>query len=440
MGADTSSIPTPPASQFLSHLAEHPQTPTRELVQPYLDYETWLRKAFAGNQPSVDSLAGLVPIYAGHETLFKTRGIDRREADEEKYLMRLPDNVVQADGTSAIATSLDEYRRNFEAFTHGVLADLDWSNVVVAGSAALLPLLSRRDDVKVNMSDDPGVEDPLEAYYQAIAGASDIDVFIYGLDNEDTAINRILELEAAVRKKQRLLPNTAISLRSKNAITFISPRWPYRHVQVYSNPRGITAIATRTNTVDLTRRSPSYENRLWKYRNQNFDVFWGPLDRSQIQKDYIKEFAEFDEDAPNLGNLQGLARLIYSEIALSKDRSRPYYRKRFLKKFDDGGEPALTPSSGYASHDIPYGERFTADRVRKYVERHSTEPYLFGTIEEVLVQGDTSGKKKKKKLAGKVTFLKDDPGRQMIGSFHPLTDDDWTKMAYNGSEDNEEEQ
>lgn len=28
-------------------------------------------------------------------------------------------------------------------------------------------------------------------------------------------------------------------------------------------------------------------------------------------------------------------------------------------------------------------------------------------------------------IEGSLRFLTDDPGRQMIGSFHPLTDDDW---------------
>lgn len=34
---------------------------------------------------------------------------------------------------------------------------------------------------------------------------------------------------------------------------------------------------------------------------------------------------------------------------------------------------------------------------------------------------------------GDVAFMKDDPGRQAIGSFNPLTDDDWTDMAYIGN-------
>lgn len=36
-------------------------------------------------------------------------------------------------------------------------------------------------------------------------------------------------------------------------------------------------------------------------------------------------------------------------------------------------------------------------------------------------------------VAGDVEFMKDDPGRQAIGSFNPLTDDDWTDMAYIGN-------
>jgi hypothetical protein len=50
---------------------------------------------------------------------------------------------------------------------------------------------------------------------------------------------------------------------------------------------------------------------------------------------------------------------------------------------------------------------------------------LFGTIQEVAIQGAKPGKKGKQKLVGQVTFLQDDPGRQMIGSFYPLTKDDW---------------
>lgn len=51
-----------------------------------------------------------------------------------------------------------------------MLAGLDWSNLVVAGSSALLPLLSRRVDV--DLQDNSAVEKPAETYYQYLISPS----------------------------------------------------------------------------------------------------------------------------------------------------------------------------------------------------------------------------------------------------------------------------
>jgi hypothetical protein len=88
-------------------------------VQPYLSYETWLRGAFARRDAGIDSLAGLVPVYDGCQSSFRIRAVDRQTADREKYLMPLPDDKLEADGAPAIAASLEKYRLNFDAFTHG---------------------------------------------------------------------------------------------------------------------------------------------------------------------------------------------------------------------------------------------------------------------------------------------------------------------------------
>lgn len=48
------------------------------------------------------------------------------------------------------------------------------------------------------------------------------------------------------------------------------------------------------------------------------------------------------------------------------------------------------------------------------------------TEEEVAIAAEES----KKFVSGKIEFMKDDPGRQAIGSFSPITDSDWTAMAY----------
>ncbi|MBE3043135.1 hypothetical protein IMZ48_11305 [Candidatus Bathyarchaeota archaeon] len=40
--------------------------------------------------------------------------------------------------------------------------------------------------------------------------------------------------------------------------------------QVYVTPRALGSFQTQINQVDLTRRSPSYENRLSKYSHRQF--------------------------------------------------------------------------------------------------------------------------------------------------------------------------
>lgn len=69
-------------------------------------------------------------------------------------------------------------------------------------------------------------------------------------------------------------------------------------------------------------------------------------------------------------------------------------------------------------------------RIRYHIEHGAKEPYVLGTIEEVTGQGRRKFKwrqahKARGKLSRKITYIKDDPGRQMIGSFYPLTTEDW---------------
>jgi len=117
MAKGTSTLPSPP-SELLPYLSKHPNTPTRELLQPYLAYELWLRKGFVRDHPKLNGLANLVSIYDGHESTFKIRAIDRETGDGEKYMMSLPDDKREHNDMPAIAASL-EYRKNFEAFAHG---------------------------------------------------------------------------------------------------------------------------------------------------------------------------------------------------------------------------------------------------------------------------------------------------------------------------------
>jgi hypothetical protein len=85
--------------------------------------------------------------------------------------MPLSDDDRMPDGTPAIVESLKEFQQNFNVFTELALSDLDWSNVVVAGSAAVTPLIPVPAKYR-------GSKRALRQYYHEIlAPASDVDIF-----------------------------------------------------------------------------------------------------------------------------------------------------------------------------------------------------------------------------------------------------------------------
>lgn len=120
--------------------------------------------------------------------------------------------------------------------------------------------------------------------------------------------------------------------------------------------------------------------------------------------------------------------------------------------------------SNYHTFTVPYGEKFHAKRIEKlcytrdlllnaewnqskerkvYLHRH---PAFFGRVEDVIQdccgscpvpvtaeEIEVAEKEAEIYISGKVSFLIDDPGRQQIGSFNPLTEQDWTDMAYVGN-------
>lgn len=73
-----------------------------------------------------------------------------------------------------------------------------------------------------------------------------------------------------------------------------------------------------------------------------------------------------------------------------------------------------------------------------YLHRH---PAFFGRVEDVIrdccghcpvpvtpEEIETAEKDSEVYIKGKVQLLVDQPGRQQIGSFNPLTEDDWTGL------------
>ena len=61
-----------------------------------------------------------------------------------------------------------------------------------------------------------------------------------------------------------------------------APCCVYDGDRVWANPRAIVSMMRQSNTVDMTRRSPSYEVRLAKYSSRGFEVYIPGLKRDEI--------------------------------------------------------------------------------------------------------------------------------------------------------------
>lgn len=303
--------PLPPIpvkhENFVQYIQAHTETPLTDLVKPYNQYDVVARKIFAqeASHPMVkNNVANIAPLYnATGSTDIRTRARDlasESPEQKEKYILTVPDNKRRSTGSAAVVPTLAEFQNNFALFTEAALSDLDWSNVVAAGSAvvtSLLPVPEKYRNSKRGLR---------QYYHEEFAPASDVDLFLYGL-TEEQAIEKIKHIEDKIRNT--ILYETT-TIRTKNTIT-IASQYPNRHVQivlriyhsiaeiltgfdvdcscatydgkqVYASPRAIASYITQANQIDLTRRSPSYENRLSKYSHRGFEIFWPPLERARV--------------------------------------------------------------------------------------------------------------------------------------------------------------
>ena len=211
-------LPPLPAkhADWISHVAAHAETPLHKLLAPYKDYDSKLREVFA-QQPEHPAIAtpNVVPIFAGRENELKVRArnLDAESEDErQRYLMPLKEADRKPNGSPAVVQSLKEFQTNFQLFSESSLVDMDWSNVVVAGSAvvtSLLPVPEKHNASKRALR---------EYYHQQLAPASDVDLFLYDL-TEEQAVEKIKQIEQRIRDS--ILTETT-TVRTKNAITIAS--------------------------------------------------------------------------------------------------------------------------------------------------------------------------------------------------------------------------
>lgn len=492
-------LPVAP-EHLATYIAEHPETPLTEIMAPYRKYEAHIRGVFAQDRqnPALDDPhINLLPLFTQDTPKITTRARDlnaETEEEKSKYIMALPDDKRRAHGTPATVANIGEFRNNFNIFSESSLTELDWSNVVAAGSSVVNCLLPVPEEFNINK------RKLREYYHEKFCPASDVDLFLYGLTH-DQAIEKMKQIEQAVRDS--VLQEITV-VRTKYAVT-IASQYPVRHIQivlrvyksigeiltgfdidaaggaydgkqVYVTPRALGSFISQINHVDLSRRSPSYENRLSKYSHRNFEVHWPELDRSRVDPTIFER---------SFQRTLGLARLLVFERLPTtsvrekyqnkrrQERGRPQLYRNHFQNFGDiknrhEDEVADWLSeeevSNYHTFTIPYGEKFNAKKIEKlcysrdlllnaewnqpkerkvYIHRH---PAFFGRVQDVIEdccgscpvpateeEIETAEKEAEIYISGKVKFLIDDPGRQQIGSFNPLTEQDWTDMAYVGN-------
>ncbi|KAK3372674.1 hypothetical protein B0H63DRAFT_564053 [Podospora didyma] len=491
-----------PIKDLPSYIAAHPQIPLVDIMGPYRKYEAELRTVFAQDRtnPALDDPhLNVLPLFNENTKLITTRARDLdNETDEEKsrYIMSLPADKRRPHGSPAVVGSIKEFQKNFAIFSESSLADLNWDNVVAAGSSVvncLIPVPAEFSSTKRKLR---------EYYHEKFCPASDVDLFLYGLTH-DEAIDKIKEIERAIR--DAILTEVTV-VRTKYAIT-IASQYPTRHVQivlrvyksvgeiltgfdidaaggaydgkqVYVAPRALGSYITQINHVDLSRRSPSYENRLSKYSHRNFEVYWADLDRSRIDPTIFERSFQRTLGLARLLVLERLPTSSARETYMNKrrqERGRPtfhsnsYYRRLGgnIKDFHEDEVADWVDEgdvSNYHTFTVPYGVKFPAKKIEKlcytrdlllnaewnqpkerevYLHRH---PAFFGRVQDVIEdccgscpvpvtpqEKEAAEKEAEIYISGKVSFLIDNPGRQQIGSFNPLTDDDWTDMAYIGN-------
>ncbi|KAM0287752.1 hypothetical protein ACHAQH_000283 [Verticillium albo-atrum] len=497
---DLQELPAP-HSELVNYIADHPEKSMIEILEPYRRYEAQLRSVFAQDRNSTllnDPFVNLLPLFNESTKNIKTRARNlSTESEEEKsrYIMSLPDEKRREDGSPAVVQSLAEFRKNFGVFSESSLVDMDWNNVVAAGSSVVNTLLPVPPEFNINK------RKLREYYHEKFCPASDVDLFLYGLTH-DEAIEKIKQIEQAIR--DAILTEVTV-VRTKYAIT-IASQYPTRHVQivlrvyksigeiltgfdidaaggaydgkqVYVTPRALGSFVTQINHIDLTRRSPSYENRLSKYSHRNFEIYWPELDRSRVDPTIFERSFQRTLGLARLLVLERLPTSSVRDTYLDKrreERGRPAINRNFQHRvwgnIKDAHEDEIadwvdeTEVSNYHTFSVPYGERFNAKKIEKlcytkdlllnaewnqhkdrqvYLHRH---PAFFGRVQDVIEdccgtcpkavtpeEIEVAEKEGDVYISGPVTFLIDDPGRQQIGSFNPLTQDDWTDMAYVGN-------
>ncbi|KAF8890473.1 hypothetical protein BD779DRAFT_1671404 [Infundibulicybe gibba] len=358
-----------------------------DVLQPSLEDEAELRRLYATDKSNTrlcDIHVGLVNVFEAPPEIRTTRArLVKSEADlSAKYVFPLSDANRRSDGSPCMVGDIAEFERNWSIFTEGSLSQLtDWSTVVAAGGSVLACLTPLPKSVQASR------RSIREFYHTTAYPASDVDLFLWGLTPTQTEA-KIKQIYEAVLDS---IPCYATCVRTKHTVS-IHSQHPYRPIQivlrlysspaeilagfdvdapccaydgqrVWANPRAIIAMMRQCNTVDMSRRSPSYEARLSKYSSRGFEVYVPTLRRGDIDPTIYEQ---------PIRQTKGLARLLALEGLADTDTPYEFLESRKRMR---GGDPKTgsvvddLQMNNYTSFRIPYGAEWDADGINKLVHQ-----------------------------------------------------------------------
>lgn len=191
----------------------------------------------------------------------------------------------------------------------------------------------------------PGVVVAGGAVYAALTGtkAHDIDLFIHGTYDYDTAIEKAknaLSYSSGNRVVYVRTPNSVtveckgdgvyrqVILRHYRSISEIihgfdvdSCCFAFDGEHVWATPRALFALTHGYNTVNFDRLSPSYIPRLAKYAMRGMAVFQPGFDRSKVDSDKMiedmEEISSVLERWQHINKTRGISRLLLLEAVYS---------------------------------------------------------------------------------------------------------------------------
>nr|CAG4719202.1 unnamed protein product [Naegleria fowleri] len=474
-------------------------------LRPIIGEENWkiktqediLRRAFVSHRDSPQleraSSALLIPMLSMLPH-FKPCSLSPHLSGDSLLFQDIPSNTLHGPICEPhVVSSIEEFLFNYHHFTEGMLDGLDWSNVIMAGGSVStiinkMPTIRdiscrsvRRTPQQLRNNISSFIDKPEQAasiHYHSRRHKwdnhySDIDLFIYGLDEKD-AIEKIRHIFETV--KRNVSSEDVFICRSSHAITFKTSKRDVQIVlrlysniaevlvgfdldsscfafdgkEVYTSPRGKRAITQGFNMVDIDRQSYTYEKRLFKYYiSRGYKILVPGHNKAFIRREglmhpiqetitnRIKRIPQ-----PTVNNCRGLALLLLNEIRLRHSINtaitmyaekrfnscidtrigigKEYHKDCWLNESDYSGFVFIEQKQRPPSQQFQYFQKFE----KAMDERQAEHVRLFGNenskLEFNIVYNlnDLNSNLSDTKI--RFSFITENPGRQdMIGSFHP---------------------